>query len=662
MRLGLRYTAWLGLLLAEMAYSVPAAQDAPNCSASFSFRSERAQSVWLSGSFTDWAPTPNDGAVALQRKGDLWTLQLNVPAGKSLYKFIVDGREWLADPLALAQEPDAFGGSNSIFQCGSSPIVTRPPAQCGDPEAFDWRDTVMYFAMIDRFEDGDGQKFPVPGATGGYAPTAASAQYEGGDFRGLKNRLGYLADLGVTSLWMSAPFENRNEPGASVYPNADRNQYSGYHGYWPSPAAIDFSNPDAPQPRPQVESRYGTEADLKELIDAAHNSESANQQGIKVLFDYVMKHVDINSGLYKARPDWFTKLNGQLRICGPDNLWDDPFWSTRCSFTDYLPGFDFYRPEVRKWSIDDAVWWAKEFKVDGLRLDAIKHVPMEWLYELRQRLNQTFEEPAGGRFYLVGETFDYFNRDNLKRFVDSQSMLDGQFDFPFKKEACQALFAAEGNLAGFAQWLEGNDRYYDRGLKNPSLMVNWLGNHDVPRAIHFASRQLRDCTEGSTVANGWSSQQFQQPTDAAPYERLAVAYAVMFTSPGIPLLYYGDEIGLAGGGDPDNRRMMVWNEKELNPQQIKLREKVRKLARLRAEYQALGRGQRHTTFADRDAWVYTMGGCTEQEAVIVVINKADTWKTVPLPGSRFEDLLEGGAVNESNLSLPPRSFRVLKAR
>jgi glycosidase len=634
---------------------------AKSCEWTFSLTDAGARSVWVSGSFTDWAGRPESGAVAMTRMGDTWTAQVALPEGRNLYKFIVDGRRWVSDPHALAYEPDPYGSQNAVLQCGSETSVTQSLPQCGDPEALDWRDSVLYFAMIDRFYDSDGRKAPVPGATGGDGLRGPTAQYEGGDFRGVTQKIGYLSDLGVTALWLSAPFENRNETGRSIYPDRDSNLYAAYHGYWPSPDDIDFSDPNNPRPRPRVESRFGTEQDLKDLIAAAHGAPSAHGQGILVLFDYVMKHVDINSGLYRSRPDWFPTFNGRLRVCGPENLWDDPYWTTRCSFTDYLPSFDFYNPQVRQWSIHDALWWAKEFNIDGLRLDAVKHIPIEWLNELRSGIQREFPAPRGNRFYLVGETFDYFNREGLKRFVDSKNLLDGQFDFPFKLQACTNLFGVDGDMGSFATWLASNDRYYDRGPNNRSLMVTWIGNHDVPRAIHFASRQITTCTMGSLPENAWSPSQYQQPQDAAPYERLGVAFAVMLTSPGIPLIYYGDEIGLAGGGDPDNRRMMPWDARQLNVHQFALRDKVRKLAKLRGALKIFGRGQRRTTFVDRDAWVYTMGGCDSLAQVTVAINKSDSWKTVPLPGQLFEDLLEGGQVSDRNLSIPPRSFRVLKA-
>lgn len=644
----------LGIFLAGAAFAAPAF--GKSCSWTFTYKNATAASVWLTGSITDWASTPDLGAIALKKSGDTWSANVTLPEGRTLYKFVVDGKNWIIDPSALVNEADGFGGFNSTWQCGTDTAVTQPLPQCGDADAFDWRDSVMYFALVDRFHDSDGRNSPVNGATGGNAQNGASAQYAGGDFKGLTQKMSYLSDLGVTALWLSAPYDARNEAGASVTPNLDPHQYSGYHGYWPSPDNIDYSNPSQPNPRPKVESRYGTEEDLKELISTAH------ADGMKVLFDYVMKHVDANSGLSRAHSNWFATQNGRLRVCGPENLWEDAYWGTRCSFTDYLPGFDFYNPEVRRWSVNDAVWWAREFQVDGLRLDAVKHIPTEWLTELRQKLKETFPDPAGNRFYLVGEVFDYSSKDNLKRFVDSRTMLDGQFDFPYKKTACEALFKADGDIGFLDYWLSGNDRYYDRGTNNRSLMVNWIGNHDIPRAIHFASRQIDNCTLGSIPENGWASGQFLQPQDAAPYERLGVAFAAMLTNPGIPLIYYGDEIGLAGGGDPDNRRLMPWNDQQLNVHQLALRDKVRKLAKIRAQFKALGRGQRKMYFVDRDAWVYSMGGCDNLGRVTVAINKGDSWKNVAIPAGSYEDLMQGGIVTDKTLNLAPRSFRVLSQK
>jgi glycosidase len=565
------------------------------------------------------------------------------PIGRHEYKLIVDG-EWIADPENPVTSPDGFGGVNSVIDvCGAS---------CGEVEAFDWRDSVMYFAMVDRFSDSDGEADPVAGVTGGDATSGPSGQYEGGDLQGVTDRLGYLADLGVTSIWLSAPYENRDTAGAAVNPAADPHTYSAYHGYWPKPADIDYSDPANPSPRPAVESRIGTEADLRAFVDGAHGADSANGHGIKVLFDYVMNHIDIESGLYAAHPDWIATDDGRIRNCGTENLWDDPYWGTRCAFTDYLPPLDYENPAPRAWSVADAIWWAKEYGIDGYRLDAIKHVPMVWLTDLRDAVDREITD-VDDRFYMVGETYNWDQQDVLAEFIDPETKLDGQFDFPLRARLCEAVFQDFGDLTDLRGFMDANDAYYGPD----AIMSTWIGNHDIPRAIHYASREITNCRQGSNPDNGWSGG-WTQPAQPAPYERLAVAFAVLMTNGGVPLIYYGDEIGLAGGGDPDNRRLMPWADGDLNMHQLDLRDRVRALARARGENPVLGRGRRVTLGVDADTWVYQRVGC--DDLVTVAINKADAPRTVMLPPGDHEDLLDGGTVSGGSTSLPARSFLVLR--
>ena len=612
-----------------------------------------ATSVWVSGSLTAWGTNPSEGALEMDDSSGVWRLTTTVEPGDHQYKFIVDGSEWLPDPSNPNSIDDGFGSVNSV-------LTVACESSCGDVTAFDWRDAVLYFAMVDRFNDSDNSSSPVPGATGDIG-SGASGQYEGGDLAGVTAQMSYLADLGVTALWLSAPYENRDSAGAAIDPSSDSNMYSAYHGYWPSPANTDYSGA-TPSPLPEIEQRISAsgdgDAELRALIDAAHGADSANGHGIKILFDYVMNHVDSESGLYQAHPEWFARDNGSIKLCASDcggqSCWDDSYWTTRCAFTDYLPPFDFYNPTARAWSVNDAIWWAKSYGIDGYRLDAIKHVPLDWLTELRGRLNQEFPMPDGDRFYLVGETYDWGNRGLLKSFVDPTTMLDGQFDFPFRKELCEATMGS-GNLGGFSDWLKGNDAFYGPG----ALMSTWIGNHDIPRVIHNATGQF-GCTQGSYAAIGWSFD-YNQPSDAAPYEKLRVAFALMLTNPGLPLIYYGDEIGLAGGGDPDNRRMMVWDDGQLNSHQIALRSSVRELARIRGENKAITRGRRSTVSVSNDTWVYRMGGCgVDAPDVIVAVNRAGNANSVDIPAGSYVNLSNNASQQGGSTSLPPRSYLILR--
>ena len=615
--------------------------------------------VKLAGDFTQWEAN----AIPMSpRPGGGWYVRLSVENGTYQYKFITypaGGGDpiWITDPNNPDVEVDDTGNRNSVLSisCEAGPTNF---GRCGDPSVFDWRDAIMYFVMVDRFYDSDGQRSAVPGATDGDADTGPSGDYEGGDIAGVTAKLEYLQNLGVNAIWLSAPYDNRDTAGAAIDPNSDGNMYSGYHGYWPTPANIDYSDPDNPSPMPQVESKIGTANDLRQLVDGAHGSD------MKVLFDYVMNHVDVESELYRSHPEWFARGDGQngrpndgFALCGPLNLWDDIFWGTRCAFTDYLPPFDFDNAGARAWSVADAIWWAKEFNIDGYRLDAIKHVADSWLTDLRDALDAAFPEPAGGRFYLVGETFAYDDMELLKRYVDPVEKLDGQFDFPMKKRLCEGVF--QGHMDWFAGWMDNENRGF---YGADSLMTTWIGNHDIPRAIHFASGELGSCTEGSNPGNGWDWRP-PQPQDTRPYELLGLAFGVLMTNPGIPLIYYGDEIGLAGGGDPDNRRMMPWNDDQLLPAQIALRSRLSQFAQLRQKYKALSRGRRTSLFSDGSRWLYKMScGNAEYTDITVVLNRSDQALAAQgLPPRQYINVETDEVVDGAQLMIPPRSMILLRS-
>jgi len=624
----------------------------------FTLDAPTASTVWITGDWLadttgTWPSSPATGALVMMRdavSGQWSVTTLITPTGPHRYKLIIDGSStWIVDPGNPVREADGFGGFNSIIDvCGAS---------CGTLTDVDWRDSVMYFVMTDRFRDSDNHRDIVAGATDGDARTGPSGQYAGGDLPGVTMELPYLADLGVTTVWLSAPYDNRDIAGAASDPSSDPHLYSGYHGYWPSPGAIQYAADGslaAGSPMPLVESRIGTSTQLHALVDGAHATMGADGHPMRVLFDYVMKHVDDQSGLYHAHPDWFIS---PVRTCADGNVWNDSYWGTRCAFATYLPSFDYYQDAPRAWSVSDAVWWANEYHIDGVRLDAIKQIPSSWLTDMRTRTSATFTTPTAGRFYLVGETFDYDNRDSIRSYVNPASMLDGQFDFPFKARVCEALFSRVTGLDTFSTWMDDNDHFYGDG----ALMSTFIGNHDLPRAIHFASGQITDCRQGSYVGNAWTPSSFTQPTDAAAYERLALAFVVMLTNGGVPMIYYGDEIGLAGGGDPDNRRMMNWDDATLLAPQVALRNAVHALAHARGQNPVLGRGRRVTLSASGDTWVYRRTGCIGTSDVVVAINRSDSAQSVMIPTGTYDDLVSGTSATGGMTSMPPRSFRLLRA-
>ena len=581
----------------------------PSCTTTITFKGN-AQAVSLRG---DFAADGWTTGVAMTKNGDRFEATLPVRDGQIIvYKFVVDGA-WIPDPENPRKSPDGYGNFNSVVRADCD--------QCPPRAAIDWRDAVMYFVLIDRFADGDTtNNAPVGGVE-------HPGQYQGGDFVGLKQKIeeGYFDQLGINTLWITSPLDNAD----NANPGSDGHIYSGYHGYWPK----DLS---------KAESKMGTEAELKAMIDAAH------ARGIQVLIDYVMNHVHSASPTYAAHPEWFfpnTNGSGGNCVCGQGCSWDND--RLRCWFDPFLPDFDFRNADARKFSVDNAVEWAKRIGVDGFRLDAVKHIETSWLLDVRARLNA--EVAWDQKFYMVGETFDG-DRGIIKAYVNPNTMLDGQFDFPLRGVMLGVVLHRNGSMSDLAGFLDTNDGYYGGG----SVMSTFLGNHDVPRAIeHALDTPMFDPWDGGKWA-AWSGQP-QLPASKNPFERLAVAYTLLYTMPGIPMLYYGDEFGMPGAGDPDNRRFMQWSNYSQN--QTWLRDRLAALAKVRAAHPATRHGTRQTLGAAGDVFVYKM--TSAGDTVYVALNRGDSaQQALNLPAGTYQDLLGGGTVTVP-LTLAPRSAVVL---
>ncbi|HEY3447736.1 MAG TPA: alpha-amylase family glycosyl hydrolase [Myxococcales bacterium] len=630
--------------------------------------------VEVHGSFDSWGA----GLAMTKGAGNLWSVV--VPTAwntKVLYKFVVDG-QWISDPANPDAEKDPYGGSNSVLQpstcaawtckggpqpgCTAASCSGETPTcnatsgacecstgSCGTGKAcdavtkkcvptstgFDWRDAVLYFVLVDRFLDGDAaNNDPLQNVE-------SIANWRGGDWKGVLDKVNsnYFNDLGVNALWLSVPFEQTDRAGAGM--GGDTHQYAGYHGYWPK---------DITKPEP----RLGSEADFKALVDAAH------AKGIKILIDYAMNHVHEDAPVYQQHKTdgWFHDLyvNGQQCTCGSGVCpWDGPS-GTYCWFTSYLPDFNFDNADARAYSVNEGVNWAKRFGIDGFRLDAIKHVEGQWLTDFRAAMKAQVEPANGGQHvYMVGETFDYGNREFLKSFVDPGTKLDGQFDFPLRKQIVENVLMRRGNLSDLAGFVGSNDAFYGPG----AVMSTFIGNHDMGRTIHFAQDSVKwDSPYADGKDCNWSNQPGTVGEQSA-YERMALGFAILLTGPGVPLVYYGDEIGLAGCGDPDNRRPMDWNVSGYSAGQALLKAKVAKLGQLRAAHSALRRGGRQTLSADGDTWAFKMSDGTD--TVYVAINRADSAKNVGgLPSGALTDELNSETVSGPSLSVPARGVRVLK--
>lgn len=459
-----------------------------------------------------------------------------------------------------------------------------------EQEPFTWQDATMYLIFTDRFLDTDNGS-PVP-----QIPNVQPiAGYMGGDFRGIIQKIeeGYFDELGVNLLWLSPIYENTEEAwvgGDGV------NMFTGYHGYWP----IDPLN---------AETRYGdaqadANARLKELIDKAH------ARGIRVLFDVVHNHVHEDHVWCQQNPSWC-----QITCnCGSQGCaWEGPEGKPlTCQFAPYLPDLSYRNHDILRRQIDDTVELGRRFDIDGFRVDAAKHMDHIIMRRLRQRL-EVLEDYGAAEFYTVGET--YTGGDGYGLIMDyvADHELHGQFDFPLLYPI-RGTFGRGESFRGLEAAVVRSEQSYGRFYP---WMSPFLGNHDIPRFVTEALGNGQSPFGGTpdVMAEGPAATIVEAQWNVI--NRMSMAFAFLLTQGGVPLIYYGDEIGLAGAADPDNRRMMLW---QWNAGQRELLERVKKLGQARQALTPLRRGQRKELWVDDDLYVYARY-MPQGDAVIVAMNK-----------------------------------------
>lgn len=456
-----------------------------------------------------------------------------------------------------------------------------------DREPWSWQDALLYLVFTDRFRDTDGA-----GAT---SPDGVEqiAAYQGGDFAGVEQAIeeGYFEALGVDALWLSPVYDN---PEAGYLGSDGVHLYTGYHGYWPT----DFLT---------AEPNLGGDEALHSLIDTAH------ARGIRIVFDIVLNHVHEDHGYCSESPDWCQTTC----VCGTENCAYDGEGGRPldCQFAPYLPDLDYRNHDIVMRVADDLFALLSKFDVDGLRIDAAKHMDQVILRAIRRRTEE-LEAQGAAPFWLIGETFTG-DRGQIMQYV-SDDQLHGQFDFPL-------FYAVRGTFAHGESFrnLEGAAAASQREYGQHSIWMSpFLGNHDVERFVSAAAGNVRGPFDGTPdlLAEGGPDEITQWDL----INRMSMAFAFLLTQPGIPLIYYGDEVGLAGGPDPDNRRMMPAT---LNANQLELLNRVQQLGQLRRELDVLRHGGRKELWIDDDAYVYVRDGAPG-EAAIIGMNKGNEPRTM----------------------------------
>jgi glycosidase len=479
-----------------------------------------------------------------------------------------------------------------------------------DPEPTNWQDATMYLAFTDRFRDTDGSGADTP------TDVEQIAGYQGGDFAGVTAAInaGYFEDLGVNTLWLSPIYEN---PDGGFTGSDGTHLYTGYHGYWPiDPLA--------------AETRLGGDEALHTLVDTAH----AN--GIRIVMDLVLNHVHEDHP-YCETDGWCSTTC----VCGTDGCGYDER-ARDCQFAPYLPDLDYRNHELTKQVAADVLELVRKFDFDGLRIDAAKHMDHVIIRRLRLEV-QAIEDAGGAPFWLIGETFT-FDRAEIMRYVNDVE-LHGQFDFPLFG-AIRGTFAQGGSFRDLEGAAAASQREYGAHY---GAMSPFLGNHDVERFATLWAGNNAGPFGGTPDLMAEGGAEITQWDLINP---LSMAFVFLLTQPGVPLIYYGDEVGLAGSGDPDNRRFMP-DVDGLNANQQELLGRVQQIGQLRRQIPALRRGVRKELWLDDDMYVYLRDGGADGVAIVAMNKGGARTAEVQIPSA----LGVQGATFVSRNS--DRSYRVL---
>lgn len=493
-------------------------------------------------------------------------------------------RRWMIRALVAAA---AFAAANVYAQSGA---------------ARGWADEVLYFVLIDRFADGD------PGSNAG-VDRGNPGGWHGGDIKGLAQHLDELKDLGITALWIN-PVQMQQKRGVPAQAKGLPSfTHEGFHGYW----VYDFE---------AVDPHFGSEADLKSLVDEAH------KRSMKVLLDVVVNHAGYTS-IYSSKKT--ASGENWLRV-GEGNCEID---AIKCAVGG-LPDFKTEIPEVRDHLFGANIALARRTGVDGFRIDTYKHVSSDVWAEHRKRTRADL----GLNFFLLAEYWGG-TAQSLDGFFERDEV-DSGFDFSFKG-SCEGWVVGRGRSVAYGAYLRSR-----HAVRKGYLLAHYLSTHDEPMML------------GNL---------------AGDRARFRLCAALQMVSLGMPVIYYGEEVGRGGHEWPLNRNDMPWGDRDILPgkgiaRDEGLREFYKTLIKTRREHPALSRGDYTLLTQPQDAVLaFSRRDAASGDQVLVLANREDGTLPVDisLPAgmgtTALTDRLTGQSVTPAEgrlkLEMAPKSVRII---
>lgn len=487
---------------------------------------------------------------------------------------------------------------------------------------------VIYLITPDRFADGDTLNNIVNGMINEYNRSVDSMRH-GGDLKGIIEHLDYLKDLGITALWINPVIEN--------------NFFFSYHGY----AATDLY---------KIDPRFGTNELYKNHVTEAH------KRNIKIIFDHVNNHFNINHSWIKNLPTktWINGTQENHKKATHNKFANFDYHSSAKDKQENLVGwFDNYMPDfnqsqdlfLRKYLIQNMIWWIEYSGLDGIREDTYPYSDQEFLTEWNKEI---MNEYSDFDFNIVGEIWHPEPQviaayQNGCKFIykEQQSGLPSIMDFPLSLAFWKYLNGKAG-MKSFYELFAKDNVYFDL----QKLLV-FIDNHDIERGFLTAKGDVN---------------------------KMKIALTLLMTTRGIPQILYGTEIGMVGGhshsklradfpGGFPNDKKNAFNEKDRTEYENDIFNFLKKLIKIRKDYKEIGLGKLiHFEPIDEIYFYYKQ---LNNEFVFVIINNNNVSKEIDLNlyteeicnCSILKNLFEEKELDLSSnkkLFLQPMSFSILK--
>lgn len=476
---------------------------------------------------------------------------------------------------------------------------------------------VLYLIMPDRFANGNPENDVVDEMREKKVDRTDSFARHGGDIQGISNHLDYIADLGVTAIWLNPTQENDMESGS-------------YHGY----AITDYY---------QIDKRFGSNEDFCALVEKAH------EKNLKVVMDMIFNHCGSENYLFRDKPsdDWFNYRSNYVQTSFKTASVMDIHASayekkiaTDGWFTSVMPDFNQRNRHVARYLIQSSIWWIEYAGINGIRQDTHPYADFDFMSQWCKEVLDEYPY-----FNIVGETWlnsnvlvSYWQKDS-KLAAPLNSNLPTVMDFPLQALMNQAFDEETG------EWGGGLYKLYDYQTQDlvyadPMNLLTFLDNHDTSRFV-------------------------QTDEMAKNLKRYKQAMVFLLTTRGIPQIYYGTEIlmtGDKGKGDGDLRKDFPggWQgdtrncfvENGRTEQENEAFEFTRQLLNWRKGNQVIGKGSLKHYSIQNGVYVYQRE--FNGKSVVVIMNGTDDSKELDLtpyqeilPRENAFDVLTGKNVDLS---------------